>query len=209
MDTVKFYFSFRSPYAWLAFHRLLHTGGEWPVEFRRIPVFPPPNFPNDPAAVPAKLAYILADAQRVAAAYGLAVRWPQQGDTDWMRPHAAYVYAAQQGCGDAFAMQVYAARFQRGADVGADETLRAVATACGLDAAATLRACDDAAVHARVMEGMIEGLRDGLFGVPFFVHAGETYWGNDRLEWLLRALYERSGRPVPDIRGNLLAAPHR
>ena len=100
MESIKMYFSFRSPYAWLAYHRLVHALQGFPIAVRRIPVFPPPDFPNDPAAMPLKLAYIFADVQRIASAYGLPVRFPEKGDTDWMRPHAAYVYAERQGRGD-------------------------------------------------------------------------------------------------------------
>ena len=74
MEQVTFYFSFRSPYAWLAYHRIVRAGASLPVEFVRVPVFPPPDFPNDPAAVPAKLQYIAKDVARIAAAYGLSVR---------------------------------------------------------------------------------------------------------------------------------------
>jgi len=208
METVKFYFSFRSPYAWLAYHRVAHAFADVPVDVRPIPVYPPKNFANDPTALPSKAAYIAEDAARIAAAYGLTARWPGDLDTDWMRPHAAYLYATDQGCGDAFALAAYAARFRDGQDLGADTVVHAVASRCGLDAAATLRASDDPAVQQRVLAGITEGLADGIFGVPFFVYRGQKFWGNDRLEWLLRAIFADSGRAVPDLRHNLLAAPH-
>ncbi len=55
MDHVRFYFSFRSPYAWLAFHQAPPALRELPVELKLVPVFPPPDFPNDPTAVPNKM----------------------------------------------------------------------------------------------------------------------------------------------------------
>jgi 2-hydroxychromene-2-carboxylate isomerase len=33
-----------------------------------------------------------------------------------------------------------------------------------------------------------EGERDGAFGVPTFIAAGEMFWGNDRVVWLARKL---------------------
>ena len=27
-----------------------------------------------------------------------------------------------------------------------------------------------------------------MFGVPLFVYRGEPFWGNDRIEWLVRAI---------------------
>jgi hypothetical protein len=38
MDSVRFYFSFRSPYAWLAFHRINHLVEGCPVNFEYIPI---------------------------------------------------------------------------------------------------------------------------------------------------------------------------
>jgi 2-hydroxychromene-2-carboxylate isomerase len=34
---------------------------------------------------------------------------------------------------------------------------------------------------------------DGVFGSPFYLYAGDTYWGQDRLEFLAEALAERRG----------------
>ena len=54
-QSVRFYFSFRSPYAWLAAERLDHElAGVRPV-FELVPIFPTPEtFPNDPVRVPNK-----------------------------------------------------------------------------------------------------------------------------------------------------------
>ncbi len=207
METVDFYFSFRSPYAWLAFHRIDRVLAGLAVSVRRIPVFPPPGFLNDPAAVPAKLAYIRDDVARIAAAYGLTVRPVAAIDTNWMRPHAAYLAAADAGRGDAFATAVYAARFSEGRDVGVDDTLRDAARRADVDPDGVLHAADDAAFRARVLDGMQVGFASGIFGVPTFVHRGALYWGNDRLEWVRRAVRAALGLPVPDLAEDPTARP--
>lgn len=206
-EVVRCYFSFRSPYAWLALHRLPVALQGLPVRVESIPVFPPKDFPNDPAAVPVKLSYVRADIERTARAYGLTVRWPQQVDTDWPRPHAAFLYAEAAGHGRRFAAEVFAARFSRGLDVGTDEALAAAATASGIDAPGVLRAASDPEWQQRVLSGMLQGLAEGLFGVPIFVYRGERFWGNDRLDWLVRAIRQQHGQPVPDLRRNLMAHP--
>ena len=54
---IRFYFSFRSPYAWLAAEKLDATLGDLAVAVERIPIYPTPEeFPNDPAALPAAMA---------------------------------------------------------------------------------------------------------------------------------------------------------
>jgi 2-hydroxychromene-2-carboxylate isomerase len=206
-EVVRFYFSFRSPYAWLAMHRLPEALRGLPVRIESIPVFPPKDFPGDPTALPAKRSYILADVERTARAYGLTVRWPQQIDTDWLRPHAAFLYAEAAGRGADFAAEVFAARFSRGLDVGTDETLAGVATASSLEAAGVLGAADDPEWQQRVFAGMQQGVAEGLFGVPIFVYRDERFWGNDRLDWLVRAIRQHRGEPVSDLCQDLMANP--
>jgi 2-hydroxychromene-2-carboxylate isomerase len=206
-DEIVFYFSFRSPYAWLAYHRLERALGDLPVTVRRVPLPPPEAFPNDPAAIPAKLRYLRADIERMAAAHGLPVRWPPTIDTAWARPHAAYLHAADQGAGDRFALAAYAARFSEGRDLGSDDTLRRVAAAADVDPAVALRAADDPALHERVTLGLFIAAGEGVFGVPTFLYRGRCFWGNDRLEWLRRAVLEDLGRPVPDLAAEPLAIP--
>jgi 2-hydroxychromene-2-carboxylate isomerase len=204
-DEIRFYFSFRSPYAWLAFLRIEQALTQLPVRLEYIPVFPPPNFANDPAAVPNKLAYIQRDVARIADAYGFAAKPPEKLDTEWIRPHAAYVYSADQGKAHAFGRGVFEARFMHGKDVGEEGVLREVARGCGLDEAACAKAALDETYQTRVVQGMIRGVQeDTIFGVPYFVFRGETFWGNDRIDWLVRSIRKALGMPVVDLAGDYL-----
>lgn len=204
MDTVRFYFSFRSPYSWLAFHRIDAALAGLSVVLDRIPVFPPPNFANDPAKVPAKLEYIRADVARIAEAWGLPYAVPVKLDCDWVRPHAAFVAARDERKDAAFGTALFEARWCRGLDVGEDDVLRDAAVAAGVDPVRLVAAAGDEAFHRRVWEGMIQGAgEDGVFGVPYFVFRGEHYWGNDRIEWLVRAIRRARGMPVVDLRDPL------
>ena len=63
-QSIRFYFSFRSPYAWLATERLESELGDIGVPIERLPIYPTPEFspelfPTDPAAMPDKVAYIV------------------------------------------------------------------------------------------------------------------------------------------------------
>jgi 2-hydroxychromene-2-carboxylate isomerase len=209
-ETVRFYFSFRSPYSWLALLRAEQALAALPVALEYIPVFPPPNFANDPAAVPNKLKYIQQDTARIAAAYGFTTQPLATMDTDWVRPHAAYLYAADHGKGRAFAQALFEARFVRGLDVGDDAVMGEVARGLELDAAALLAAASDVAYQTRVVQGMIRGAtEDSIFGVPLFVFRGEPFWGNDRIEWLVRSIRRAHGLPVVDLSSDWLRALDR
>jgi 2-hydroxychromene-2-carboxylate isomerase len=204
-EPVRFYFSFRSPYSWLAFERIERAFRDVPVQLQYLPVFPPPDYPNDPTAVPNKLKYILRDVGRQAEAYGLSVKAPSVLDTQWVRPHAAFVYAQDQGKGHAFGLAMSRARFSQGQDVGDDDVMRSIATRLELDGNALVTSCDDVAYQTRVVEGMIQGAtEDSIFGVPLFVYRGEPFWGNDRIEWVLRAIKKAHGHSVPSLQEDRL-----
>ncbi len=207
-ESVRFYFSFRSPYAWLAYERFERAMRGLPVTAQQIPVFPPPDYPNDPAAVPAKLAYIVHDSARIAREYGLpAMNWAGDVDTNWMRPHAAFVHAASAGKGEAFARAAFRARFCEGRNIGEDDTLRDLAKRSGLDPEAVVRAADDPELHRTVGLGFLQAGQDGVFGVPFFVWRDQRFWGNDRIEWLIREIRRAQGAAVFDLAADPLAHP--
>lgn len=144
--------------------------------------------------------YIREDARRIGEAYGLSLKLGATVDTDWMRTHAAYLQAADAGRGDAFGRRLFAARFCEACDVASDEVLGAAARASELDPGGIVRAADDPAVHARVRDGVQSAFAGGLFGVPTFVYRGAMFWGNDRIDWLRRAIERDLGRPVENLR---------
>lgn len=207
METVRFYFSFRSPYAWFAHYRTEAALAGLPVTLHHIPVFPPEDYPDDSRANPAKCEYLDADVARFAKAYGFDLRLPDPFDTDWLRPHAAYLYAEDRGRGRDFALAAFSLRFCEGRDIGTDAAIADVARVAALEPHAVLEASDAPAFHERILAGFKLAQQDRLFGVPFFVYRGERFWGNDRVEWLKRAIECDLGKPVPDLTSNLLAPP--
>src|SRR5262245_33030472 len=133
-EAVRFYFSFRSPYAWLAAERLQTVLDGLAVRVESIPTFPTPGlFPNDPAALPAKIAYTAQDIARLARERGLTVRFPPPGDPDWALSHAAFLGAQQLGAENAFMLAVFRKRFCEGLDLGEDSVIADAARAAGLE----------------------------------------------------------------------------
>jgi 2-hydroxychromene-2-carboxylate isomerase len=204
---VTLYYSFRSPYSWFGFHRARRALPACGAELRSVPVFPPPGMVTASTSTPRRLAYTREDCERIAAAYGLRVRWPEALDTDWVRPHACAYWAADAGLEEAFIAAAFAARFERGLDLGAAPVLEGIAREIGLDGDACVAAADDPARHGQVWQGMAQAQGSGIFGVPTFVYEGKLFWGNDRLEWVLRAIAESRGDPVADLAAQPLAAP--
>jgi len=194
--SIRFYFSFRSPYAWLATERLEAELGDLAVEIVRLPIYPAPGLlPNNPD----KLAYLVQDIPRLARERGLTVRFPPVADPDWSISHAAFLGAEREGAGHRFMLEVYRKRFCEGLDLGDDAVLAGAARRAGLDPDAILAAAHSDALRAEVSAGWRRGVeRDRIFGVPSFVYAGRLYWGQDRMHVLRSAVVRKSGESQRD-----------
>ena len=184
---VRFYFAYNSPYAYLANTRIDRALAPLGATIEYKPVYQPRNaaaaeeYMRSP-----KFRYVFEDVVRFAAAYGLALRPGPFADT--RRACLGFLYADAQGRGKAYHDRVYAARFLEEADIGTDETLGRVAEEVGLDRRQFLAALDDPRTSAALEQSNRDAEADGAFGFPFFVWNGKHFWGNDRIEWLVRAI---------------------
>jgi 2-hydroxychromene-2-carboxylate isomerase len=186
-DAVRFYFAYNSPYAFLAntrIERMLAPLGAT-TEYR--PVYQPRNAAAaDEYMKSPKFRYVFEDVVRFADAYGIPLR--PGPFTDTRRACLGFLHADAQGRGKAYHDRVYDARFLEEADIGQDATLARIAEQVGLDRARFLAALDDSATAAALEKSNRDAEADGAFGFPFFVWSGKHFWGNDRLEWLVRAM---------------------
>lgn len=204
---IKIYFSFRSPYSWLAMYRLGKIINELPVELDYVPVYPPPGTRTAAEKDTRKLVYIRRDVKRFADAYGLSVCFPDPFDVRWLVPHSAFLYALDAGKGLVFCNALYRSRFSEGNNIAKSAVIQKVANDCGLDGEAVAGAARDRRYHDRVLSGMAGLAEINVFGVPTFIYNDNQYWGNDRMEWLLRDIYRDRGIDVPDLVTDPLSRP--
>jgi 2-hydroxychromene-2-carboxylate isomerase len=68
------------------------------------------------------------------------------------------------------------------------QTLTDILTARGLDAAALLAQARSAEIAARYIQQSQEAIARGVFGSPTYVYRDELFWGQDRLDFVDRAL---------------------
>jgi len=73
-------------------------------------------------------------------------------------------------------------------DISSRETLREIASARGLDAEALLTHAAAAEVAALYVMHSQEAIARGVFGSPTYILNDELFWGQDRLDFLDRAL---------------------
>lgn len=73
-------------------------------------------------------------------------------------------------------------------DIADVDTLRAIATSCGLDADALVASAESDDIANRFQAITDEAHGRDVFGSPTFVYEGENFWGQDRIDFLDRAL---------------------
>lgn len=212
--SLRFYFSFRSPYSWLAVHLLRRLASAQILDsIEYIPFWEPDSrfvqqlqacgkeFLYRPMSRAHHL-YILQDVRRLAAEQGLAMRWPvDEASPRWERPHLAYLAAARLGFGEVCREAIYRARWERGENICAATTIESVADEIGVERQRLIEAPEDPAVRQDALEALESCVDANAFGVPYFVAGREAFWGSDRIVPFLRsaqAMLERMVQPVTD-----------
>jgi 2-hydroxychromene-2-carboxylate isomerase len=197
--TTRFYFSFRSPYSWLAYRDLMARHRDLAGRLTLVPFWEPDvQFRSALTAVGAafpyvdmsraKALYILQDVRRLARARDLTLTWPADRRPCWEVSHLAYLVAVRDGLGPAFIERVYDARWLEGRDIGQPGTIARIAAELDLDPARYALAATDPAIRAEGLRVLLDIEADGVFGVPFFMHGYQRYWGLDRLDQFAAAM---------------------
>jgi 2-hydroxychromene-2-carboxylate isomerase len=98
--------------------------------------------------------------------------------------------AAEQGLAQALDLTgaVGRAIWAEERDVAAEETLRAIAGEIGLDAGALARRAAVGEIADRYQALTREAIERKVFGAPTYIYEDELFWGQDRLDFLDRAL---------------------
>lgn len=199
--TARFYFSLRSPYSWLAHLDLTRLYPDVAESVQWRPFWEPDedllgrlteSFPYVDMSR-AKSLYILQDVRRLARRRGLEVTWPVDRVPRWEVAHLGYLVAERAGAGRAFLAAVYRARWQLGHNISDPEVIAAIGAEIGVDAEALRCAADDPDLRKEGLEALRALVRDGVFGVPFFVCGREKFWGIDRLADFAAMVREKSG----------------
>lgn len=195
MSTVDFFFSFRSPYSYLAGPRVFALADDYGVEVRFRGVIP---MAMRGQSVPrAKQLHTLRDTKREAVRLGMPfgpVHDPIGEGA--LRCLLVSEHAIDVGAERAFVLEASRAIWSRAADVSRDRPLRAVCEAAGLEWAACAAALGDPAIRARVDANTAALAELGHWGVPVLAHGDELYWGQDRIEDLEDELREAALRRV-------------
>jgi len=190
--TIKLYYDYKSPFAYLAMHPAYALMESHRVNLRYIPheLDIRGAFGGDLEQRPErdwrKVRYMYLDARRYANARGLIIRGPQK-IFDSKLSLMSGLWADKHSLFRPYSDRVFERFFKRELNIEDPAALAAVMKEVGLDADAFQRY----AAHEGPRElaaAFAEGEHDGVFGVPTFIVDGEPFWGNDRVDWVIKKL---------------------
>lgn len=193
--TIDYYFSVISPWTYFGDQRFQDLVKKHGLKARYHPMFSPELFPatggtlfKDRAA-PRK-AYRLVELERWRDYLGIKINITPKHFPTPEAPASRLILAAQDA-GENVGPLTHAilrAVWVEERDVNDAATLADIATACGLDASALLAKSEDAAYEKAYHDEIQAAIQKGVFGYPTYVYQDELFWGQDRLDFLARAL---------------------
>ena len=183
--SVRFYFAYNSPYSFLASSRIERELAPLGAEAEYKPVYSP-RTGGAPDLNSPRFRYLFEDVLRFAEAYGLALNPGPFADSK--KACCGFFFAREKGRCAAYHDGVYRARWLEAKDIGQEETLAEVTERAGLDRAEFLAVLREARYEAALERSNEDARADGVFGFPFFIYEGKRFWGNDRIEWLVREI---------------------
>jgi len=208
--SVDVYWSFRSPYSYLATPGMLALRRDFDVEVNLRVVLPlavrQPDFFNPENAK--RAGYIVRDWPRVADFLGMPNAWPspdpivQDMKTLEIAKEQPYIYrlsclgveAQRRGRGIDFAARVSRLIFGGTSDWDKGDHLSKAAEADGLDFASMEEAVVGESQMEEVEANQTTLEASGHWGVPTFVFEGESFFGQDRID-VLRWRLDKRGVP--------------
>jgi 2-hydroxychromene-2-carboxylate isomerase len=182
--TIEMWFSFRSPYSWIAFPRVVQLARHYGVTLTLRPILP--MVMRGLPVPPIKSFYIVTDTKRQADRAGL----PFMPISDPVGPGAERALAvlhhvAPLGLGEAFAESALRGAWTEAIPLADDAGLAKVAERAGVSAAQVAAALADERWRVAAEDNRAALFDAGLWGAPTYrVNGGPAHWGQDRL-WTL------------------------
>jgi 2-hydroxychromene-2-carboxylate isomerase len=196
---IDFYFDFSSPYGYLGSTKIdaLAASHGRSVHYRPVllgAVFN--NVGNTPMmTIPHKARYSWHDLERTARFHGIPYKrptlFPQSTQVAaravlWLQANRDHATAIR------FAHAVYAAMFVHDQDITAPARILDIAAGLGINRAALATALETPELKNALKAEVSHAIEHGVFGAPFIIADGESFWGLDRFEQL--AAFLKNGR---------------
>ena len=192
--TIDYFVSLQSPWTYLGHQRLVDIASRHDAEIRIAPVnfgviFPKTGGLPLPKRAPERQKYRMMELRRWRSFLDVPLNFtPAHFPADETLA-AGMVAAARDSGHDAVGLAGAVLRgvWAEEKDIGRRDTLTAIADGLGLDGSALVSAAeaDAGATWQRDTEAALER---GVFGAPTYIYRDELFWGQDRIDFLDRAV---------------------
>jgi 2-hydroxychromene-2-carboxylate isomerase len=187
---IDFYFDFSSPYGYLAACRIEALAAKYGRTVNWRPFLLGVVFKQTGMApltqIPIKGDYVKRDFERSARFYGIAFRMPPMFPIASQAPARIVLWAKarEPALAARLALALYEAYFRDGLDISNPDIAADVAGKIGVDRVAARACIDDPAIKDLLKREVEQAIQAGVFGSPFVVVDGESFWGHDRFDQL-------------------------
>ncbi|PXX91803.1 disulfide bond formation protein DsbA [Marinobacter vulgaris] len=190
--SIDFYYDFISPASYFACMRLLQLTEGRAVHINYKPILLGGVFKasgnTSPVTIPAKWDWIKADFQRHADYYGIPFQQNPHFIFSTVNAMRGALWALAQDRIEEYNRAMFSAAWEQGRDLSSHEVLRDTLTGAGFDADEVLAAMGEPELKAALVDATENAVQRGVFGAPTFFVMNEMHFGQDRLDWVLRAL---------------------
>lgn len=189
---VEFYYDYGSPAAYLAWTQLPNLCAELGAELVPCPILLGGVFKatgnQSPVIVEKKGAWMFDDLERHAQHYGVPFSKNPYFIINTLPLMRGAMWAQATGRLDAYDKVMFDAIWVNEKDMNDVTVISAVLSEGGFDANEVVAAVQEDAVKAELIEATEAAVSRGVFGVPTMFVDGEMHFGQDRLDWVRRAL---------------------
>jgi 2-hydroxychromene-2-carboxylate isomerase len=196
MKTIEYFLFPQSPYAYMGHDRFVAIARKAGASVQVKPMDAAKVFPVSGGLPlsqrpPQRVAYRMAELKRWRDFLGLPMHvqpafFPVAGDPAGRITCAAYALNPTKAL--AFAGEIGKSVWERQENIADDAVLVACANRAGLDGAAVLAKSKEPAAQTAYEACTQDAIDKQVFGAPSYLYNGELFWGQDRLDFLERAL---------------------
>ena len=189
---IEFYFDPVSPYVWLASTQLdrirKHSNLKIVIKPILFAGLLKANNHKGPAEIPAKRNYTFTDVLRRAASYDLDMQGPPYHPFNPLLALRTSIAIEDDETRFKYSRLLLDAAWVRGKDITQQLTINNIAEICDLDPQWLLSCSQDSKIKQKLVNATEAALELGVFGVPTFRVDDQIFWGEDRIDELIKYL---------------------
>lgn len=190
--TIDFYYDYISPasyFAWVRLQELCErTGASINYKPMLLGGIFKANGNTSPITVPAKWEWIKRDFAQTAEFYGIPYQLNPHFIFSTVNVMRGALWALSAGRIEDYNRAMYKAAWADGKDLSDADTVNAVLEEAGFDAAEVLEAMTQPEIKQALITATTEAAERGVFGAPTMFVGDELFFGQDRLDFVERAL---------------------